>query len=169
MKFEPGACVLHPIDRANAILKVPHRRTIRDIRRYRQTAKPLKAQPVQKLKLDLLARHIVQSFKHQNPNSGLSRKGRATAFGGNHSWGDAINLARQGRKVHHITALDQRITKELSILGALDSGANRSLLIAPRGFIARPLINITMPIFYENITQSEVFRGALTNHRRTSS
>jgi len=89
--------------RAVAILKVPHRRTVRDIGRHRQTAKALKAQSIQQLKLDLPIRQIVQSFKHQNPNHGLSRKGWATASGQNHSGGDAINLARQCRKVQDLT------------------------------------------------------------------
>jgi hypothetical protein len=49
---------------AEAIRKVPHRRTAWNIGRFRQTAKVLKVQSIQQLKLDLLVRQIVQPFKH---------------------------------------------------------------------------------------------------------
>jgi hypothetical protein len=104
-------------NRTNTILEVPHRRTIRNVGRRRQAAKALKAQSIQQLKLNLLVRQIVQPFKHQNPNHGLSPKGLANAFGGNHSRGDAINFARQCRKVHDLTDLDQRITQAIDFRG----------------------------------------------------
>jgi hypothetical protein len=40
----------------------------------------------------------------------------------------------------------------LSIFGTLESAANRSLLIALRGFITQPLIKVKMPILYQNLT-----------------
>jgi len=97
-------------DRTNTILKIQYRRTIRNVGR-RQAAKALKAQPIQQLKLDLFIQKIVQSLEYQDPDNGLSRNGRATAFARNHSRGNAINLARQCRKVDDRTNLDKRITQ----------------------------------------------------------
>jgi hypothetical protein len=104
-------------NRTDPILEVPHRRTIRNVGRHRQAAKALKAQPIQQSKLALFVRKIVQSLEHQNPNHGLSRNGRATAFGQNDSWRNAINLARQCGKINHPTNLDQWITKAIDFRG----------------------------------------------------
>ena len=63
---------------ADAILKVLHRRAIRNTRRHRQTAKLLKAKPVQQLKLDLLVRQIVQCLstriRQWTKSEGLSER-----------------------------------------------------------------------------------------------
>ena len=57
--------------------------------------------------------------------------------------------------------------QEWGLWSAYDSAANRSLLIALRGFITRPLIKLKMPIFYQNLTWSGVFRDALDARRFT--
>jgi len=102
----------------NSIPKAPHRCAIRNNRRHRQTTKPLKAQTVHQGNLDLLAGKIVQPFRHQNPNQGHSCKGWQTVLGQKYSWGYAINLAGQRRKVQYANDLDPRITQAIDLSGS---------------------------------------------------
>jgi len=105
-------------DRADTILEVLHRRTLRDVRRHCQAAEALKVQTIRKLRPNLFVQKIVQSLEHQNPDHGLSRgKWRATAFARHHSTGNEIKPARQCRKVNHPTSLDQRITQTINFRG----------------------------------------------------